>query len=158
MRGCFECGTTEDIQDHHVVPRLRGGTKTVPLCYSCHCKAHGRDSKGLNHSRLVSEGMRIAAAKDPDYFKKIHKKRLKKAPNLLAKLAQGRIAKANALALKYGEYAVSLRNEGKTQREMAKIFNDSGIKTSRGGENRWSPSTIRSLIIRYESLTTQEDK
>ena len=54
---CFECGTTEDIQQHHVVPKSRGGTKTVPLCYSCHEKAHGRTGKGLNHIKLTKEGL-----------------------------------------------------------------------------------------------------
>ena len=53
---CFECEIIEDLQQHHVVPKSRGGTKTVTLCHSCHMKAHGRDSKGLNHSRLAREG------------------------------------------------------------------------------------------------------
>ena len=57
MRECFECGTTDDLQEHHVVPRLRGGTKTVTLCHSCHMKAHGRDSKGVNHKKLVKESL-----------------------------------------------------------------------------------------------------
>ena len=30
---------------------------TVTLCHSCHLKAHGRDSKGLNHSRLTKDGL-----------------------------------------------------------------------------------------------------
>jgi len=42
MRSCFECGATESLHDHHVVPRSRGGTKTVPLCHACHARAHGR--------------------------------------------------------------------------------------------------------------------
>ena len=61
MKECFECGATEELQEHHVVPKSRGGTKTVTLCYSCHMKAHGRDSKGLEHGRLTKEG--IAKAK-----------------------------------------------------------------------------------------------
>lgn len=36
---CFECGRDAHHQ-HHVVPRSRGGTKTVPLCVDCHSKAH----------------------------------------------------------------------------------------------------------------------
>ena len=38
---CFECGENADVE-HHVVPRSRGGKNTVPLCESCHGKAHGR--------------------------------------------------------------------------------------------------------------------
>ena len=29
MKKCFECEATEDLQEHHVVPKSRGGTKTV---------------------------------------------------------------------------------------------------------------------------------
>ena len=41
---CFECGRPADFE-HHVVPRSRGGTKTVPLCGLCHAKAHHRDGR-----------------------------------------------------------------------------------------------------------------
>jgi hypothetical protein len=36
---CFECGDVA-LHEHHVVPRSRGGTKTVPLCEACHGLAH----------------------------------------------------------------------------------------------------------------------
>jgi hypothetical protein len=39
MKRCFECGSPAEC-DHHVVPRSMGGTKTVPLCESCHSKVH----------------------------------------------------------------------------------------------------------------------
>jgi hypothetical protein len=38
---CFECGQPASHR-HHVVPRSRGGTQTVPLCEPCHGKAHDR--------------------------------------------------------------------------------------------------------------------
>tara|TARA_Y100001938_G_scaffold131676_1_gene189066 strand:- start:1137 stop:1589 length:453 start_codon:yes stop_codon:yes gene_type:complete len=38
---CFECGTIENIQYHHVVPKSKGGKNTIPLCQSCHSKVHG---------------------------------------------------------------------------------------------------------------------
>jgi transposase-like protein len=37
---CFECSLPSD-HDHHVVPRSKGGTRTVPLCAVCHAKVHG---------------------------------------------------------------------------------------------------------------------
>tara|TARA_R110000803_G_scaffold94110_10_gene161632 strand:- start:1995 stop:2321 length:327 start_codon:yes stop_codon:yes gene_type:complete len=37
---CFECGSTENIEKHHVVPRSKGGKKTIPLCARCHDKVH----------------------------------------------------------------------------------------------------------------------
>jgi hypothetical protein len=60
MKKCFECEATEDLHEHHVVPRSNGGTKTITLCHQCHMKAHGRDGKGLNHSRLTKEGLKKA--------------------------------------------------------------------------------------------------
>lgn len=38
---CFECGSCENIHNHHVVPKIKGGTKTIPLCQLCHSKVHG---------------------------------------------------------------------------------------------------------------------
>lgn len=40
---CFECDDPAEC-DHHVVPRVKGGTRTVPLCLECHGKVHGIDA------------------------------------------------------------------------------------------------------------------
>jgi len=40
---CFECGSNNSIEYHHVVPYIKGGTKTIPLCIECHSKVHGID-------------------------------------------------------------------------------------------------------------------
>ncbi len=54
---CFECETdAEEIHHHHVVPQSRGGTKTVPLCHSCHAAAHGVDSD-WTIAKLTSEAL-----------------------------------------------------------------------------------------------------
>ena len=53
---CFECGDMGNIHDHHIVPRSRGGTKTVPLCEGCHAKAHHRD-KRMTTSALTSAAL-----------------------------------------------------------------------------------------------------
>lgn len=37
---CFECGQPSH-EEHHVIPRSRGGTRTVPLCSPCHGRVHG---------------------------------------------------------------------------------------------------------------------
>ena len=39
MTRCFECGNSAQHQ-HHVIPKSYGGTKTIPLCCSCHGKVH----------------------------------------------------------------------------------------------------------------------
>ena len=46
MRGCtcVNCGSTDSIEYHHIVPLSRGGTNNllniVPLCINCHGLAH----------------------------------------------------------------------------------------------------------------------
>jgi hypothetical protein len=40
---CFECGSDNGIEYHHVVPYIKGGTKTIPLCIECHGKVHSID-------------------------------------------------------------------------------------------------------------------
>lgn len=42
---CFEYGK-EAFYNHHVVPRVMGGTKTVPLCLLCHGKCHDLNCAG----------------------------------------------------------------------------------------------------------------
>ena len=56
-RPCFECGA-EAVENHHVVPRVLGGTRTVPLCAVCHGKAHAME-RG-DHCRLTVLGIKLA--------------------------------------------------------------------------------------------------
>lgn len=58
MQPCFECDSPS-VNDHHVVPQSRGGTRTVPLCASCHDKAHDTNALTLSREgfvRAVREG------------------------------------------------------------------------------------------------------
>ena len=57
---CYNCGATEDIEYHHIVPLLLGGndvkSNIVPLCYKCHKAAHM--GQHINHYRNNSRGGR----------------------------------------------------------------------------------------------------
>jgi hypothetical protein len=54
---CWECEAEGvHIHHHHVVPRSRGGTKTVPLCEACHAHAHHR-GKAMTTSATTSAAM-----------------------------------------------------------------------------------------------------
>jgi hypothetical protein len=70
---CLECGGPAEHR-HHVIPRSRGGTRTVPLCQDCHDLVHWRnDDTGslIRHARLAAEMQigprrgRGAAAQEP---------------------------------------------------------------------------------------------
>lgn len=52
---CFECESIGPLHNNHVVPKVKGGTKTVLLCEECHSKVHGKNF--LNHGKLVKEGL-----------------------------------------------------------------------------------------------------
>lgn len=52
-RLCFECGEPA-VNDHHVVPASRGGTRTLPLCDKCHTLIH---EKGVLTSILSREAL-----------------------------------------------------------------------------------------------------
>ena len=48
---CFECGAPATEQ-HHIIPVVRGGIKTIPLCSACHAKVH--DIKGRRAILVLS--------------------------------------------------------------------------------------------------------
>ena len=51
---CVNCGSTEDVEFHHIVPLRDGGTNTigniVPLCYRCHQATHGSRKSWISRS------------------------------------------------------------------------------------------------------------
>ena len=137
---CFECGTTEDLQQHHVVPRSRGGTKTVSLCTQCHGKAHGRDLKGLEHSRLTKEGLERARQRGVKLGNPNPSESQKKG------LAACR-AKADKIAIKYGPKLHELRTVGKSYRECGELLN---LRTKKG--NLMGDAGVRNIHRRYQKI------
>jgi hypothetical protein len=145
MKKCFECEAIEDLQEHHVVPRSRGGTKTVTLCHSCHLRAHGRDSKGLNHSRLTKEGIERARKKA------LAEGRVWKAggPNIkeVQKLAQKACRKKGlATAIKFKDIIYQFRSQGLSYEVTANKMNDMGLRTNRGC--LFKANSVRRLEVR----------
>jgi len=53
MSKCFECGSTDNIHQHHVVPRIKGGNKTVPLCETCHSLVHDVSMRSLTTEAIA---------------------------------------------------------------------------------------------------------
>jgi hypothetical protein len=43
---CYECGAPKE-EMHHIIPRSKGGKKTIPLCIDCHGKAHDISNRRL---------------------------------------------------------------------------------------------------------------
>lgn len=80
MKGkCFECESYGEIDNHHVVPKSLGGTKTIPLCYKCHGLVHNKDF--VKHRALLLKG--VAKAKTEGKFKGRKKGSIKSDEKLL---------------------------------------------------------------------------
>jgi hypothetical protein len=83
---CFECGSGGDIDNHHVVPKSLGGTKTIPLCLKCHGLVHDRDFikyrklHKIGVEKAVAEGKyigrKVGSGKNPKEFLKQEKSKL----------------------------------------------------------------------------------
>ena len=128
---CFECGYKgAELHRHHVVPRSRSGTQTVPLCGICHAHAHHRN-KNMTTSALVKESFRRRREEDPD---------LKFGnPNLYAEQGAKAIAvrQSNAEKFNFHIKAVSekLKNEGyNTVAAQVLRLNELNFRSRRGEE------------------------
>ena len=143
MKKCFECETTEDLHEHHVVPKSKGGTKTITLCHQCHMKAHGRDGKGMNHGVLTKEGMKKAKERGIKFGNPRWEKALEKASEVSVK-------QANERAIQHKALVISLYQEFGSYNRVAIELNKMDVRTSRG--NKWSRQTIKELLIRIRKL------
>jgi len=130
---CFECGNPSD-HNHHVIPKVYGGTQTIPLCERCHGKVHDRKFtshremtiKGLEKAR--SRGVKLGSPAGPNHIAV----RNRKAAN----------NRAAAIAPVVGE----LKAKGYTVKVIAAELNRQGIPTARGG--KWHATTVQRMIQR----------
>jgi hypothetical protein len=61
QNSCCNCGYIGKLENHHVVPKVMGGTFTVPLCVKCHGLVHGRDFvKSRNLQSIGIEKAKLA--------------------------------------------------------------------------------------------------
>ncbi|WP_281513479.1 HNH endonuclease [Bacteroides acidifaciens] len=70
---CYNCGSREDIEYHHIVPLFLGGndveTNIVPLCHKCHKAAHcGRHMSHYVDSSNSGRKPKATAEKDSKVF------------------------------------------------------------------------------------------
>jgi len=130
QRRCFECDTTENLHEHHVVPRLYGGTRTIPLCGECHAKVH--QSRNLTNIRVLTK----AAMQ--------HKKAIGEttgtAPYGYRVSADGVHLESNPDELAIMTMAQQLRAEGLSLRAISARLTAAGL-TPRSGK-AWHPQTV----------------
>jgi hypothetical protein len=138
---CFECGSNDEIHNHHVVPRTLGGTKTVPLCVVCHGKVHNINF--LNHKKLTKEGLKKV---------KMRGVKLGSPKNLTeeAKIKGKEAVKRNRIEDPNWKKAKILIDKFITENgyihytKISKLLNEEGYKTRNGCG--FSPATVKRLI------------
>lgn len=121
---CYECGAPA-TEMAHVVPRLLGGTKTIPLCGRCHGLSHGM-ARAQDIGRLTRMGMQFARERG-------------------VRIGRPRVMSAEAIRL-----ILDLRAEGLSMAKIADELNDRGVPTAHGGA-RWYVNTIKRVLDREKA-------
>ena len=134
---CFECGCDSEIHNHHVVPKMLGGTKTVPLCPSCHGKVHGVDF--LNHKKLTKEGLVNAKNRGVKLGSPNNLTREAKMKGV-QKIIQNRLSNDNWNRAKEFISKSNVKNLS----TLALMLNENGYKTRKGCF--YSAGTVKRLI------------
>lgn len=118
---CFECGQEAEHR-HHVVPRVLGGTQTLPLCRSCHAKVHSREE--MAHSSLTKAGLQKARERGV------------------------RLGALPEIDLATETLILSMRGDGKGYCRIADELNQQGVPTAKGGS--WHGCTIQRVVRRNQ--------
>ena len=142
---CFECGYKgPELHNHHVVPRIREGTQTLPLCGACHAKAHHRE-KNMTTSALLKESFRQRREQNPNI--KFGN------PNIMrdahAKGLHTRVSNAKEFNAQIQEVVGALQSKGYTQTQCVALLNDELKITTRRG-CRWSRPSLR-RVLKYDA-------
>ena len=141
---CWECEIeTEVIHHHHVVPQSRGGTKTVPLCISCHSKAHHIEMN-MHHRTLIMEGIQRAKEKGVRFGSPRHHEARAIANKVRAANSERYIARTMVAIREIQATGIT------TQSGIARCLNARGMRTSRG--KPFTQPLVRYVIKTYEKL------
>jgi len=132
---CLECDRPSEVW-HHLIPKSRGGARTIPLCGECHAKAHHAGAN-MAHSTLTKQGLqrakargvKLGSARDGAWSGREHLRGFKKATERSAVKRRAETDRKYAhLVPKLKE----LRTEGHTLDEIAHWLNNNGHVTRDG--------------------------
>jgi hypothetical protein len=140
---CFECGKPA-TEDHHVIPQVLGGTKTIPLCGGCHALVHGGYNKRRDdHVELVKAGHARARAAGKTWGFGTPSCTVDHAE--VVELSKAALEK---MKIEYAETLIDklieLRNQLLSVNDIADRLNSEGIKTARGG--KWYAKSVANIF------------
>lgn len=140
---CIECGKPA-TEEHHVIPRVLGGTVTVPLCGGCHSLVHGGYNKRRDdHVELVKAGHTRARSEGKTWGFGTATCTVDHAEVL--RLSKEAIEKMKVdFAESIIDLLVELRNDKLSVNAIAEELNLRDIKTSRGGV--WHAKTVANIF------------
>ena len=141
MQSCWECDAGPPLHDHHVVPRSRGGTRTVPLCEPCHGKVHDKDMTISAMIREAHARIRKHGGRPPG-----------KPPLGYSKTSGPLTIDPTERALLFRMH--QLRVSGLSIRKIAAVLSGEGFRSRTGGPIQ--PTTVaRALRAEPEQLIIQ---
>ena len=132
LGGCFECGRVA-AHEHHVVPRSKGGTKTVALCEKCHNLVHGL--KFMDHARLTREALQR---------KRSRKERTGGIPFGFSVATDGVKLLPNDEERRVIDAAAWLRGEGLSYRQVCEQLDE--LEFRNRNEVPWHPAQVRRVL------------
>lgn len=127
---CFECGASARYR-HHVIPRSLGGQRTIPLCGTCHSKAHNA-KKPWTTAELTAQALRKKAARGEKIGGTV--------PFGFDKGSDGKLV-PNEKELAAIRLMHELRAKGYRLRQIAEELAKRGIAT-KTGRTKWSPKVL----------------
>ena len=149
-RKCFECDSVENVIRHHVVPRSKGGKRTIDLCQCCHDKVHGIEGRDISVSELTKVGLAKAKANGVKLGNPDAKNAWKVAQEGIRRRCEEYYRNANEVIKKYIdsiEVTDSNRHRKKkyTLNDISEYLMSIGYKTPRGG-SVWTATTARRVM------------
>lgn len=141
---CFECEEPA-VHWHHVIPRVLGGTKTIPLCERCHGLVHSRDM--THHVRLTKVAMDE---------KRRRGERVGSIPYGYCLAVDGiHLASAPDEQLVISKI-LGLRTSGMKLRQIAETLNAESVPTRCGG--RWYATQVHRVLRATERINHIKQK
>jgi len=133
---CFECGRPAAYR-HHVIPKSRGGKKTVALCGACHALVHGR--RTAYAPELIRDALRSRRAAGMKTGGDIPFGYRGEAGRLVPDAEE---QKAVRLVL-------DLHGKGESLRDIGRALEAAGI-ARKGGSRTWHPQAVQRIIKREQ--------
>jgi hypothetical protein len=88
---CIFCDSDENIRNHHIIPKCKGGKETIPVCFVCENFIHA----SWSHNELRDTYNSVEAILNSPKFQAFLKWRLKQPATAVFKSSPGKFRDKN---------------------------------------------------------------